>query len=69
MANKKEKTYVINLPLYDGCSPDEYVSVNNKEYKIQRGVDVPVPESVYILLSMKRDQDAANLRRAIALQQ
>ena len=41
-----EKTVKIRLPKTRGEQEDVFVSVNNRTFLIQRGVEVEVPESV-----------------------
>lgn len=59
-AAKTEKKVKVILPLLEGknASQDVFVSVNFKPYKIQRGVEVEVPESVASVLD--EAQRAAN---------
>lgn len=56
----KEKTVRVNLPLLPGehASQEMFVSLNFKTYRIQRGVDVDVPEPVYKLI--KESERARN---------
>ena len=53
---KKEKTVKIRLPRTKEDSADVYVSVNDRSWLIQRGVEVEVPECVAEVL---RNQDVA----------
>lgn len=56
-----EKKVIVNIPLTKGNEADVYVSVNDRTWLIQRGVDVEVPECVAEVL---RNQEKA-LRKAI----
>ncbi len=65
-----EKTVKIHL-FKDNArySGDVFVGVNGKNYKIQRGVDVEVPESVAEVLEHSQVQDSLTAARAEAAQQ
>ena len=60
MAATKEKTVKITLPLLPGknVSQDVFVSVNFKTYKLRRGEEIEIPESVYNVIM--ESQKAAN---------
>lgn len=55
MANeeKKEKTYKIRLPRTNERTDDQYVSVNDREFLIQRGKEIEVPACVYEVLMQR----------------
>lgn len=53
---KTEKTVKIKLPRIKGESDTVYVSINNRNWLIKRGVEVEVPECVAELIDQ---QDAA----------
>lgn len=48
-APKGEKKVKVTLPLLEGknASQDVFVAVNFKSYRIRRGEEVEIPESVY----------------------
>ena len=50
MANKKEKTVCIRLPIERDNTEDKAVWVNDRRFLIKRGVPVDVPESVAEIL-------------------
>lgn len=50
MANKKEKTVRIRLPIERDNKEDKVVWVNDRRFLIKRGVPVDVPESVAEIL-------------------
>ena len=50
MANKKEKTVCIRLPIERDNKEDKVVWVNDRRFLIKRGVPVDVPESVAEIL-------------------
>ena len=50
MANNKEKTVRIRLPIERDNKEDKVVWVNDRRFLIKRGVPVDVPESVAEIL-------------------
>ena len=50
MANNKEKTVCIRLPIERDNKEDKVVWVNDRRFLIKRGVPVDVPESVAEIL-------------------
>ena len=50
MANNKEKTVRIRLPIERDHKEDKVVWVNDRRFLIKRGVPVDVPESVAEIL-------------------
>ena len=54
--DEPEKTVKIKLPRIKGESDSVYVSINERDWLIKRGVEVEVPECVAILLD---EQDKA----------
>ena len=50
MANNKEKTVRIRLPIEKDNKEDKVVWVNDRRFLIKRGVPVDVPESVAEIL-------------------
>ena len=50
MANNKEKTVCIRLPIERDNKEDKVVWVNDRRFLIKRGVPVNVPESVAEIL-------------------
>lgn len=61
-APQKERTVRISLP-YDENAGDEFVSVNDRTWLIQRGVEVEVPYCVYEVL---RERDRALMKARAA---
>jgi hypothetical protein len=56
-----EKKVKVTLPLLEGehTSQDVFVAVNFKSYRIKRGEEVEIPESVYnALMESNRAKDA-----------
>ena len=70
MANTKEKTVIINIPLVRGARNDDvFVSVNDrKPYLIKRGVDVEVPLYVKEVLEHEAHQyyEAAQFENSLS---
>lgn len=58
---KTEKKVTIRLPLTPHEKDDVYVSVNNYDCIIKRGVEVEVPESVVEVLRHKEDMVMASI--------
>lgn len=52
----KEETVVIKLPKIRGGADSEYVSVNDRTWQIQRGVEVEVPVCVAEVLDTREKQ-------------
>lgn len=65
---KKEKTYKIRIPLTPEKQGDVYVSVNEREWQIQRGKEVEVPECVYEVIMNKQKAEEEAMMRAMGLQ-
>lgn len=63
MAEQKEKMVKIRIPRVKGDSNDDvYVSINERTWLIQRGVDVEVPECVAALLNDQAEAEDAAYR-------
>lgn len=52
---KTEKTVKIKLPRIKGESDTVYVSINNRNWLIKRGVEVEVPECVKELIDQQEE--------------
>lgn len=60
---KQEKMYTIRLPRSNERSDDQYVSVNDREWLIQRGKQIEVPKCVYdVLMQREAAMEEAYLR-------
>ena len=56
----EEKLVKIRIPRLRQDDPDVYVSVNNRDWLIKRGVEVEVPESVVeVLRHQEESMEAA----------
>ena len=60
-AEAKEKTVKIRIPKTKEESGDVFVSVNQRTFQIQRGVEVEVPECVAEVLRHKEEAEEAAL--------
>ena len=58
-AEAKEKTVKIRIPKTKEESGDVFVSVNQRTFQIQRGVEVEVPECVAEVLRHKEEAEEA----------
>lgn len=56
-AEVKEEMVTIRLPRLSKDDPDEFVSVNERTWKIQRGVTVDVPACVAEVLRHKEEME------------
>lgn len=57
MANVKEKTVKIKIPLVRGGNNDDvFVSVNDRDWLIKRGIEVEVPECAKEVLENQEKQ-------------
>ena len=65
----KEKLVKVRIPITKGETGDEFVSVNNRTWQIQRGVEVEVPECVAEQLIHKQVMYEEAIRFEAALEQ
>lgn len=63
VAEKKEKTVVIQLPFIEGMGDSVYVGVNMKDYQIKRGEPVEVPLCVAEVLENSNRQMMVAMQR------
>lgn len=50
-----EKMVKIKLPLERGGSTEEFISINERTWQVQKGVEVEVPECVAAMLADRED--------------
>ena len=62
--NAKSRKITVTLPLNRGQNAEqvEYFSVNGKNYRIQRGVEVEIPEEVAEVIRNAEKADAYAMR-------
>ena len=65
VAEEKEKTVKVRIPKTKEQQDDVFVSVNNRTWLIQRGVEVEVPECVAEVLLHQQEM----LEKAMAFQE
>lgn len=65
VAEEKEKTVKVRIPKTKEQQDDVFVSVNNRTWLIQRGVEVEVPECVAEVLMHQQEM----LEKAMAFQE
>ena len=65
IAEEKEKTVKVRIPKTKEQQDDVFVSVNNRTWLIQRGVEVEVPECVAEVLMHQQEM----LEKAMAFQE
>lgn len=63
-----KETYTVMLPLEKDKQADVTVGINGVLYKIQRGVEVEVPASVYEVLMNMQKMDTLAIKRQKAAQ-
>lgn len=65
-APEVERTVKMIIPKVKGNTGDEFVSVNNRQFLLQRGKEIEVPECVYEVLSHKYEmEELAEERRSL----
>lgn len=62
-ATLKEETVKVKLPLTREKQDDVFVSVNGRNMKIQRGVEVEIPLAFYEVLQNSETMDTLALER------
>ena len=72
-AQNSEKKLKVNLPLLPGkhASQEMFVSLNFKTYRIKRGEDVEIPESVYNVIkdSEKARNNSIRTKKRLAVKE
>jgi hypothetical protein len=59
----KEKMVKIKIPHTSPEEGDYYISINHRNWQIQRGVEVEVPDYVAERIRLKEDEVEANFRK------
>lgn len=59
----KEKMVKIKIPRTSSEEGDYYISINHRNWLIQRGVEVEVPDYVAERIRLKEDEVEANFRK------